>query len=94
MQNKSFEDFRREWLLKHGIQRGIEIVSEASRHIPDELRDAFPDVPWKRIAGIGSVLRHEYHRISDAVIWNVVTEYLADLKEAVLKMQAELEDEA
>ena len=73
---------------------GIEIVSEASRHIPDELRDAFPDVPWKRIAGIGSVLRHEYHRISDAVIWNVVTEYLSDLKEAVLKMQAELEDEA
>ncbi|MDH6232722.1 uncharacterized protein with HEPN domain [Mesorhizobium soli] len=42
---KSLADFRKDWLLKHGVQRGIEIISEAARHIPDELLQAAPDVP-------------------------------------------------
>lgn len=53
---KTVEDFQRDWLLKHGVQRGIEIISEASRHIPEGMRNTHPDIPWKRIAGIGSVL--------------------------------------
>jgi uncharacterized protein with HEPN domain len=89
---RTLDDFQQDWLLKHGIQRGIEIISEASRHLPDELRNTRPDIPWKQIAGIGSVLRHEYHSIADVVIWRVVTDYLRPLKDAVLAMQAELDE--
>jgi uncharacterized protein with HEPN domain len=89
---KTIEDFQHEWLLKHGVQRGIEIVSEASRHLPEDRRNAYPDIPWKQIAGIGSVLRHEYHSIADVVIWRVVTDYLPALKAAILAMQAELRE--
>lgn len=35
---KTFDDFEREWLLRHGVQRGIEIISEASRHLPADLK--------------------------------------------------------
>ncbi|EMS96694.1 hypothetical protein H009_15758 [Agrobacterium tumefaciens str. Cherry 2E-2-2] len=85
---KTLADFERDWLLKLAVQRALEIVSEASRHIPDELLAAAPDVPWKQIRGIGNILRHEYHKIADEVIWTVVTEHVAPLKKAVYAIQA------
>lgn len=83
---KSFEDFQREWLLRHGVQRGIEILSEASRHLPDEMLATQPDIPWPQVRGIGNLLRHEYHRIADRLIWSVVTDSLPPLRIAVEAM--------
>lgn len=62
--DKTLQDFQDNWLLKHGVQRGIEIISEAARHLPDELLERAPDVR-RQIRGIGNVLRHEYHKIAD-----------------------------
>jgi uncharacterized protein with HEPN domain len=72
---KTIDDYAASRLLRHGIQRGIEIISGAARRIPDELQNSQPQIPWARIAGIGNVLRHEYHRVSDTVVWNVVQEH-------------------
>ena len=56
----------------HGVQRGIEIVSEAARRIPPELQASQPNIPWAQIVGIGNVLRHERTIASrTALIWNV-----------------------
>ncbi|WP_319023040.1 DUF86 domain-containing protein [Mesorhizobium sp. B1-1-8] len=49
---KTLEDFRTDWLLRHGVERGIEIISEAARHIPDDLTGLAPEIPWKQIRGI------------------------------------------
>ena len=87
---KTLADFEREWLLKHGIQRGIEIIPEAARHIPAELRDRGPEIPWKQVIAVGSVLRHDYHRIANPIVWAVVTEDLPALKAAVEALQAGL----
>ena len=80
---KSSADFQRDWLLRLAVQRALEIISEACRHIPDELLLDAPDVPWKKIRGIGNVLRHEYYKIADDVIWEVVAENIGPLKEAI-----------
>ena len=85
---KSFGDFERDWLLKHGIQRGIEIISEASRALPEEIRAAHPDIPWDRVRAIGNVLRHEYHGLSDVLIWRVVTDEPPALRRAIEAMSA------
>jgi uncharacterized protein with HEPN domain len=42
---KTYEDFCADWLLRHGVQRGIEIISEASRRIPQDLLDKHPEIP-------------------------------------------------
>jgi uncharacterized protein with HEPN domain len=89
---KNFADFEREWLLRHGVQRGIEIISEASRHLPTALLARHPEIPWDQVKGIGSILRHEYHRISDKVIWIVAVERLKALKAAIEAMQASLNE--
>jgi uncharacterized protein with HEPN domain len=89
---KMFADFQKDWLLRHGAQRAIEIISEASRHVPDQLKAMHPKIRWRSIAGIGNVLRHEYHAISDKVIWKVIQDELPPLKAAVTIMKAAIKE--
>ncbi|MBV8449654.1 MAG: DUF86 domain-containing protein [Hyphomicrobiales bacterium] len=71
------EDWQRQWL----VQRGVEIVSEASRHLTAELKLRHPNIPWSKVAGIGNVLRHSYETISAPVMWKLVREDLPALEE-------------
>lgn len=57
-------DWQRQWL----VQRGIEIISEASRHLSSELKARHPEIPWQKVAGIGNVLRHGYETIAAPVL--------------------------
>ncbi len=70
------EDWQAQWL----IQRGVEIVSEASRRLPEELKARHPDIPWRKVAGIGNVLRHDYESISAPIMWKLVREDLPVLE--------------
>jgi uncharacterized protein with HEPN domain len=89
---KTFADFEREWLLTHGVQRGIEIISEATRHLPAEIKAKQPQIRWSSIAGIGSVLRHDYHSISHEIIWKVVRDDLPALKAAIKSIASSLRE--
>ncbi|MGC2204215.1 MAG: HepT-like ribonuclease domain-containing protein [Stellaceae bacterium] len=71
-------DRRKQWL----VERGIEIISEASRHLSDELKARHPEIPWAKVAGIGNVLRHEYERVAYDVLWRVVHDDLRPLEKA------------
>lgn len=87
---KTLADFEQDWLLKHGVQRGIEIISEAARHLPDELIVSETEIPWRQIRGIGNVLRHEYHKIADPIVWAVVTDNLPALRQAVVRIAVDV----
>jgi len=71
-------DWQRQWL----IQRGIEIISEASRHLPEDVKARHPGIPWVKVAGIGNVLRHGYESVSAPVLWKLVREDLPQLEQA------------
>jgi uncharacterized protein with HEPN domain len=64
VKDKTFADFESDWELKFIVQRAIEIISEASRRLPDDLKATRPEIEWRSIANIGNFLRHEYHTIS------------------------------
>jgi uncharacterized protein with HEPN domain len=68
-------DKRKRWL----VERGIEIISEASRHLGEELKARHPGIAWFKMAGIGNILRHDYHRIAHDVLWHVVRNDLPTL---------------
>ena len=91
LQGKTIDDFKADWLLRHGVQRGIEIISEAVRHLPDDLVDAHPEVRWAAVRAVGNVLRHEYHRISDDIVWKMVTGDLVVLGRAMDAIRAVVE---
>jgi uncharacterized protein with HEPN domain len=73
---------RRDPLLRRAIERSPEIISEASRHVPADLRAAHPDIPWRSVADIGNVLRHGYDQIAEERIWAVVEHHLGPLERA------------
>lgn len=85
---KTRTDLDSDEFLRLGIQRAIEIISEASKHIPSELLEHAPEIPWRSIRGMGNILRHEYHHIADDVIWDVIHHDLPVLKSAVLGLKA------
>ena len=67
----SLEAFEKDWEHQWLVERGVEIVSEASRHLPAELKARHPEIPWQKVAGIGNVLRHDYESIAAPVMWKL-----------------------
>jgi uncharacterized protein with HEPN domain len=76
----SMDDLEADWQLHWLIQRGIEIISEASRHLPEDVKARHPEIPWVKVAGIGNVLRHGYEAISAPILWKLVREDLPQLE--------------
>jgi uncharacterized protein with HEPN domain len=75
--------------LQRAIERGLEIISEASRGIPEGQKSAHPGVPWTQIAGIGNIRRHEYHRVEPTIVWNITQTHLPSLSMAIGQMLAD-----
>ena len=80
---RTFEDFRKARVERLAVERAIEIISEAARRLPLELLALHPEIEWHKVKAIGNVLRHEYHRVSDKVIWDVVQYELDELERAI-----------
>jgi uncharacterized protein with HEPN domain len=86
-----FEAFAKNWGMQRAVEHGLEIISEASRHLPDDLTSFAPEIPWGQIAAIGNLLRHEYQRTDLKATWNIVKEHLPSLSVAVDHLIAEAE---
>ncbi|MEX0956888.1 MAG: HepT-like ribonuclease domain-containing protein [Rhizobiaceae bacterium] len=71
LEGKTFEDVRSDRVLRAAYERFIEIISEASRHVPDAMKAAAPEIPWRRVADIGNHLRHGYDDLSFEYLWNL-----------------------
>jgi uncharacterized protein with HEPN domain/predicted nucleotidyltransferase len=88
---KGLDDYRRDPLLRDAVERRIEIVSEASRHVPEDLKARHPHIPWAQVRDVGNILRHGYEIVDHAVIWAIVTDDVSPLKAAVEAMIAAVE---
>ena len=78
--------YRADPKLRRATERCVEIISEASRHIPPQAKADFPEIPWHEIASIGNLLRHEYQIVSDVVMWKIGRQSLSGLRRAVFEM--------
>ncbi len=77
------ESFEADQLLFYAVTRSLEIVSEASRRIPQEIRDRHPELPWQKIMGVGNVYRHDYDNVQQDFVWRTVRERLPALLAAI-----------
>ena len=69
----NLDEFEVNWEHQWLVERGALIISEASRHLSAELKARHPEIPWAKVAGIGSILRHDYERIASDVMWKLAT---------------------
>jgi uncharacterized protein with HEPN domain len=80
VEGKSFEDFQADPLTSYAVVRCLEIISEASRYLPADLKARHPNIPWSDMAGAGNIYRHHYQGILDELIWRAVQQRLESLR--------------
>ena len=68
----AFAEFRADRRTVYAVVRCLEIISEASRRLPPDLKGRHPDIEWSEIAAAGSVYRHAYELIRDETVWKTV----------------------
>lgn len=85
------EEFVKSIQLQDSVIRRIEVIGEAVKNIPQEIKDKYSDIPWKRIAGMRDILIHEYWGIDLNLTWEVVVGEIPDLKREMLRIRKELE---
>jgi uncharacterized protein with HEPN domain len=86
-----FDGFRVDRRAKQLVERNLEILSEASRRLPEAMKAEEKGIDWTAIAGIGNVLRHDYHKSEPLVLWETCKKNLEPLKAAVERIRRKLE---
>ncbi len=79
----TFDEFKESRLHFYAAVRAIEIISEASKRLPDDLRNRHPDLPWRAIRDTGNVYRHEYDNVAEDRVWRTVHVALSPLLDIV-----------
>ena len=86
------EVFEGEELVQTWILRHLQIIGEAARAMPDELRSIAPEIPWSQVVGMRHVLVHDYFGIDVELVWNAVERDVPALKGAVQRILKRLDE--
>lgn len=78
--NQSFEEFKRDKKTVNAVIRSFEIIGEAARNLPLDIKEQYPDVPWSKMSGMRDRMIHEYFGVDLEIIWQTIKEDLSQLK--------------
>jgi len=85
----SYDAFITDRKTINAVIRSLEVLGEASKHIPSAFRQKHPDVPWSKMAGMRDVLIHDYMGVDLITVWKVVLERLPEIKPRIEKLWEE-----
>jgi uncharacterized protein with HEPN domain len=86
----SWEEFTDDTEKQDAVLRRLEVIGQAVKDLPKELRSRFEDVPWRKIAGMRDKLSHDYLGIDLEVTWNPATRDLPELRRRVAEILSDL----
>jgi uncharacterized protein with HEPN domain len=84
----TLSDFKRDYKTVDAVVRNFEIIGEASKNMPEEIKEQHPEVPWAEMYLLRNKVSHEYFGIDYEIIWDIAKNYLPENKiqiESILK---------
>ena len=81
-----FNEFKKDRKTIDAVVRNFEIIGEASRNIPEEIKNKYPDIDWKGMIGLRNRIAHEYFGVNLTIIWNILKNDLPLLKEKIKRI--------
>lgn len=84
---ESKEQFYSSRLVQDAVVRNLQVMSESSQRLHEDIKQFYPDIPWNKISGFRNILVHDYLGIDLDVIWSVVVQELPSLQEALTRQQ-------
>lgn len=91
-QDTSFQEFAEDEMRVFAVVRALEIIGEASKNIPVDIKENYPSVPWKEMAGTRDKLIHFYFGVNLNVVWKTIIKDLPPLKEQIFGILKDLEN--
>lgn len=88
----SYEQFVADKKTFNAVARAIEVMGEAAKHVPAEIRNKYPAVPWKEMAGMRDKVIHFYFGLDQEAVWLVVNERIPALKPLIEQILRDLEN--
>ena len=83
----SFEEFLKDEKCTDAVIRNLEVIGEAAKNIPPEIKNGYPGVEWRKISDLRNLIAHEYFGIDYEIIWDIVQNKLPDLREIIGRKQ-------
>lgn len=81
--NMGFEEFRKNKLVRDAVIRNLEVIGEAAKNIPKEIKEEHSEIKWREIAGLRDILIHKYFEVNIRILWDIIEDKLPDLKKKV-----------
>ncbi|MEW6429321.1 MAG: DUF86 domain-containing protein [Thermodesulfobacteriota bacterium] len=79
----SFDSFSNDPTRQRAFVRSLEIIGEAAKKLPDDLKAQHPDIEWRKVTGLRDRLIHGYFGVDYTIVWDVITAKLPDLREKI-----------
>jgi uncharacterized protein with HEPN domain len=91
LEGVSYSQFDADFRINFAVVRALEIIGEAAKRIPEEIRQEYIDIPWKGMAGMRDRIIHGYDNVDHQIVWDVVKRDIPQIKPKIRQLFSDLE---